>query len=100
MEYAVHVSPFVETVEYGSCDIAHPFGDNPTDGQHAHVVDEWLERHEHAQAHGDKTNSLKVAVLLEVNQTGNGTSDGACPDEDEKSPSPKPVAAQGNECDG
>ena len=48
MEHGVHESLFVETVEYGTCNIRHTFTYEPHHGGRRHGVDEWLEGYKHA----------------------------------------------------
>ena len=69
MEDRVHEALLVEAVEDGTGDVCHSLGYYPRHRGSAHAVEKRLEGHQHRQAHAHKTESLDVAVLLQMAET-------------------------------
>ena len=97
VENGMHVALTVERIEYGSRNIAYALGDNPDDGCCRHRVKEGLEGNEYGESHADETEGLYVGVLLQSEEADEGACNGASPHEDEQSPSPVALCAQGDE---
>ena len=97
VENGMHVALTVERIEYGSRNIAYALGDNPDDGCCRHRVKEGLEGNEYGESHADETEGLYVGVLLQPDEADEGACNGASPHEDEQSPSPVALCAQGDE---
>jgi len=99
MEHGMHVFLLVDAVEYGSRNVAHALGDDPSHRGGRYGIYQWLESHEHRQSHAHKAGGLQVAVVLEPGKTHDGSGDGARPDKDEEAPSPVALVAQRNQGD-
>ena len=97
MKDGVHESLFVEAVEDGTGDIRYSLGYYPRYGGSAHTVEKGLEGYKHRQAHAHKTKGLYVAMLLEMAETDNSACYCTQPYEDEETPAPIALLAQGHE---
>ena len=64
VEYRMHITLMVETVEHRSRDIADAFGDNPDNGSRGNRVKKRFEGHEHRESHAYKTERLDVGMFL------------------------------------
>ena len=94
MKDTVHVPFLMESVEGGTCDIAHTLGDDPNDGGGGYGVNQRLKGYQHTQAHADKTERLDVGMLLEFDETDDSSCDGTSPDEDKQTPAPIALCSQ------
>ena len=83
MKYGMHVFLLVDTVENSTCNVTDAFCNDPTDGRGIQAVKQGLEGDEDGQPHGHKAKGLKVAMVLELVETGDGAGNRTCPDEDE-----------------
>lgn len=83
MKYGMHVFLLVDTVENSACNVTDAFCNNPTDRCGIQTVKQGLEGNEDGQSHDHETKGLKVAVVLELVETGDGADNRTCPDEDE-----------------
>ena len=86
VEHAVHVLPLVQRIEHGAGDVSDALGDNPYQGRRRHRLVQGLEGHQHAETHANETERLDVGVLLQVDETHDGSRDGTEPYEDEERP--------------
>ena len=99
MEHGVHIPLFIDTVEYGACNITDALGDNPPDGSSGYRVDKWLEGYEYRQSHAYEANRFQVAVVFEFGKAHHRACNGTSPDKDEETPSPITLVAKGDEGD-
>ena len=97
VENRVHVALLVEAVEDGTGDIGYSLGYYPRHRGSAHTVEKGLEGYKDRQTHAHKTEGFEIAVLLEMAETDNSACYCTQPYEDEKTPAPIALLAQGHE---
>lgn len=95
----VHVFALMLGIEQGTRDVSHALGNDPYHGTCRHAIDQRFECYEHTQPHADVSQGLDVTVSFEMTERGDGSQDGTEPHENEQSPSPQALLAQGDECD-
>ena len=99
MEHGMHVFLLVDTVEYGTRNVADSFGNNPPDRSGGYGINQRFEGNQYRQSHAYKADGLQVAVILESGKTHDGSGNGASPDKDKEAPSPISLVSHRNERD-